>query len=160
MNRFSRNPKSLFSLGHSIRNWWEIRMNTKNTYFWCSSKYKRLQANPAFISSNSLMQPRGWIKWYKYQFINKLKRKQTISAVLFLNLSGEFSCPRDNGLICARRWGGRGHCWSQLINLCLTEMMIIPFSLLFCGLVSVFRVYSLNSKLEEALVIDYSSSIL
>lgn len=106
------------------------------------------------------MQPRGWIKSYKYQFINTLKRKQTISAVLFLNLSGEFSCPGDNGLICARRWGGRGHCWSQLINPCLTGMMIIPFNLLCYGLVSFFRVYSLNSKLEGALVIDYSSSIL
>lgn len=78
-------------------------MNGKITHFWCSSKYKRLQANPAFISSNSLMQPKGWMKLYKYQFISTLKRKQNISTV-FLNLFGEFSCPGDNGLISAHWW--------------------------------------------------------
>lgn len=54
----------------------------------------------------------------------------------------------------------RGHRWSQLITLCLTGIMIPSSSLLFCGLVSVFLVYSLDPKVEGALATDYSSSIL
>lgn len=54
---------------------------------------------------------------------------------------------------------GRSYRWSYLNTLCLPEVMMLPFNFVFCGLVSIFLVYSPNSKSEEVLVTDYFSSI-
>lgn len=64
------------------------------------------------------------------------------------------------GSFLPRGRAGKGHCWSSLTNLCLTEIMILSFNLLLSGLISVCLVYSPNPKLKGPLATDFSSSIL
>lgn len=112
-------------------------------------------AKPAFISSHSLMPGRGEVRRYRYQFINTVKRSRLSWSHLVRYLMQE-----TTGSSLPTSGTERGHRGSQLITLCRTGIMIPSSSLLFCGLVSVFLVYSLNPKVEGALATDYSSSIL